>query len=119
MIDNQITIDGIIESEWNTADSTDGFFQAQPYFGQEPSKKTVAKLLTTEEALYCLVICYDDSRNIEQKKGKLDDFGGDFVSVMLDTYGDERTAYKFGVTAAGVKSDCRLLDDASSTNCSS
>ncbi|MCK4561019.1 MAG: hypothetical protein KAV45_14665, partial [Calditrichia bacterium] len=57
------------------------FFQAQPYFGQEPSRKTVAKLLTSEEALYCLVICYDDYQNIEQKKGKLDDGGGDIVSL--------------------------------------
>ena len=107
-----INVDGIIESEWKNADSTDSFFQATPYYGQDPSKKTVAKLLTSEESLYCLFICYDDSRNIEQKKGKLDDFGGDVVSLMIDTYGDERTAYKFGVTASGVKSDCRLLDDA-------
>jgi hypothetical protein len=110
--DTNITVDGVIEPAWNKADSTDGFFQATPYYGQEPSKRTVAKLLTSEESLYCLVICYDDSRNIEQKKGKLDDFGGDVVSLMIDTYSDERTAYKFGVTAAGVKSDCRLLDDA-------
>jgi hypothetical protein len=31
---------------------------------------------------------------------------------MLDTFGDKRTAYKFAVTASGVRSDCRLLDDA-------
>ncbi len=110
--DTTIAVDGIIEPVWNKADSTDGFFQATPYFGQKPSKKTVAKLLTTEDALYCLVICHDDSRNIEQKKGKLDDHGGDVVSLMLDTYSDERTAYKFAVTASGVRSDCRLLDDA-------
>jgi hypothetical protein len=110
--DTSITIDGIIDTVWNKADSTDAFFQATPYYGQEPSKKTVAKLLTTEDALYCLVICYDDSRSIEQKKGKLDDHGGDVVSLMIDTYGDERTAYKFAVTASGVRSDCRLLDDA-------
>jgi len=113
--DTEIKVDGIIESAWNKADSAAGFFQYRPYFGQEPSRKTVAKMLTSEDALYCLVICYDDYGNIEQKKGKLDDpggGGGDAVSLMLDTYGDERTAYKFGVTAAGVRSDCRLLDDA-------
>jgi hypothetical protein len=110
--ETMILIDGIIESAWNKADSTDGFFQATPYYGQEPSKRTVAKLLTSNEALYCLVICYDDYGNIEQKKGTLDDMGGDVVSLMLDTYGDERTAYKFAVTASGVRADCRLLDDA-------
>jgi hypothetical protein len=111
-VDAIIAIDGIIESAWSKADSAVNFFQATPYFGDKPSRKTVAKLLTSEESLYCLIIGYDDYRNIEQKKGKLDDFGGDVVSLMLDTYGDERTAYKFAVTAAGVRADCRLLDDA-------
>jgi hypothetical protein len=41
-----------------------------------------------------------------------DDFAGDIVSVMLDTFDDKRTAYKFAVTASGVRADCRLLDDA-------
>ncbi len=107
-----LTIDGMIEPAWNKADSAANFFQSQPYFSKKPSRKTVAKLLTSEEALYCLIIGYDDYRNIEQKKGKLDDLGGDIVSLMLDTYGDERTAYKFAVTAAGVRADCRLIDDA-------
>jgi hypothetical protein len=110
--DTTISIDGIIESAWNNADSATGFFQARPFFGQDPSRQTVAKLLTSEEALYCLIIAYENYENIEQKKGKLDDHGGDVVSLMLDTYGDKRTAYKFAVTAAGVRSDCRLLDDA-------
>jgi hypothetical protein len=110
--DTDLTIDGIIEPAWNKADSAVNFFQGQPYFNQKPSRKTVAKLLTSEEALYCLIIGFDDYRNIEQKKGKLDDLGGDVVSLMLDTYSDERTAYKFAVTAAGVRADCRLIDDA-------
>lgn len=107
-----ISIDGVIDPAWSQADSAVDFFQAQPFFGQEPSKKTVAKLLTSDEALYCLIICYDQRQNIEQKKGNLDDGGGDIVSLMLDTYGDERTAYKFAVSASGVRADCRLLDDA-------
>jgi hypothetical protein len=41
----------------------------------------------------------------------LDDFGGDVVSLMLDTFGDKRTAYKFAVSASGIRSDCRMLDD--------
>lgn len=31
---------------------------------------------------------------------------------MFDTFGDRKTAYKFAVTASGVKADSRLLDDA-------
>lgn len=95
----------------NQADSVVDFVQLQPYAGKEASTKTVAKLLTTDEALYCLMICYDEKKNIQKNTGKLDDFGGDIVSLMLDTFGDRRTAYKFAVTASGVRSDCRLLDD--------
>jgi hypothetical protein len=31
---------------------------------------------------------------------------------MLDTFNDHQTAYKFAVSASGVRSDCRLVDDA-------
>ena len=107
-----IIIDGIIDPAWSTADSVADFIQHHPYHGKEPSKKTVAKVITTEDALYCLMVCYDERKNIQKHTGKLDDFGGDIVSLMLDTFDNKRTAYKFAVTAAGVRADCRMLDDA-------
>ncbi len=107
-----IILDGIIDAEWSKADSAVGFFQLQPYYGQPPSRRTVAKILTDRENLYAVIISYDDRENITQTRGKLDDFAGDLVSLMLDTFGDDRTAYKFAVSASGVRADCRLLDDA-------
>jgi len=110
---DRISIDGIIDPIWNTTDSIADFIQFQPYIGKEPSRQTVAKVITTESALYCLMICKEDKTSIQSNTGKLDDTGNsDFVSIMLDTFGDKRTAYKFGVTAAGVRTDCRMLDDA-------
>jgi hypothetical protein len=108
----EIIVDGIIDPFWSGADSVSDFVQYQPYHGKDPSRRTVAKVLTTEHSLYCLMICYDKRENIQQNTGKLDDQGGDIVSIMLDTFGDKRTAYKFAVTAAGVRADCRLVDDA-------
>ncbi len=107
----EIKIDGVVDDAWSEADSVSDFFQLQPFFNNPPDKKTIAKVLTTEDALYCLMICYDQRKNIQATTGKLDDSGGDIVSIMLDTFGDNRTAYKFAVTAAGVRADCRLLDD--------
>lgn len=107
-----VKIDGLIDPVWSEADSVSDFVQFRPYHGVEPSRKTVAKLLSSDEALYCLIISYDDRENIQRKRGKLDDFGGDVVSLMIDTFGDQRTAYKFAVSASGVRSDARLLDDA-------
>lgn len=107
-----IIIDGIIDDAWNNADSAYNFIQFQPYFGKRPSQKTIAKILTNEESLFCLIICYDKYDEIQNFTGKQDDISGDMVSIMLDTFGDNRTAYKFVVSASGAKSDCRLLDDA-------
>ena len=111
-INTPIKIDGVIDDAWAKADSATDFFQLQPYYGKQPSRKTYAKVLTTETALYCLIVCYDQKENIQQHTGVLDDGGGDIVSIMLDTFNDKRTAYKFAVNAAGVRADCRLLDDA-------
>jgi len=111
-INTPIIIDGIIDVFWSEADSVSDFEQFQPYYGKKPSKRTVSKVLTTDESLYCLMVCYDEEDNIQNFTGKLDDFGGDVVSIMLDTFGDNRTAYKFAVSASGVRSDSRLLDDA-------
>ncbi|MCC6253631.1 MAG: carbohydrate binding family 9 domain-containing protein, partial [Ignavibacteriaceae bacterium] len=111
-IDKKINVDGIVDDVWNLADSTTNFFQLEPYFNQPTSVKTVAKVLTTEEAIYCLMICYDDRNYIQANAGMQDGFTGDIASVMLDTFGDKQTAYKFAMNASGVKSDSRMLDDA-------
>jgi hypothetical protein len=107
----RIAVDGVVDALWNEADSVSDFVELQPYCGTVPPRKTVAKVLTTDRALYCIMLCYDDTKNIQRTKGMLDDGGGDIVSIMLDTFDDRRTAYKFAVTAAGVRADCRLLDD--------
>jgi hypothetical protein len=107
-----IVLDGEVDAAWSAADSATEFHQLQPYYDREPSRRTVAKVLTTEEALFCIIICFDDVKNIQRNTGKLDDFGGDVVSIMLDTFGDKRTAYKLAVSASGVRADSRLLDDA-------
>lgn len=109
---DRVLVDGVIDVAWAAADSATGFFQMQPYFNQPPSRPTVAKVLTSPDALYCLMICFDDRRNIQANAGVHDQGSGDIVSLMLDTFGDRQSAYKFAVTAAGVRADCRLLDDA-------
>jgi len=110
-IPQKIIIDGKIDNLWNTADSVINFHQQDPYYGKTPSQKTISKIISTDNALYCLFICYDNSGEIQANSGVLDQFTGDVVSVMLDTYNDKRTAYKFAVNASGVKMDCRMVDD--------
>jgi hypothetical protein len=107
-----IDIDGVIDYSWHDADSITEFFQLLPYYNKPPSVKTVVKVLTTEDALYSLFICYQKKENLQASSGLLDDFTGDGVSIMLDTFNDKQTAYKFAVSASGVKMDSRMLDDA-------
>jgi hypothetical protein len=107
-----LIVDGNIDPAWSSADSVTDFFQLEPHYNQPPSHPTVAKLLTTRDALYCLMVCYDDQANVQLLTGLQDNSEGDVVSVMLDTFNDRQTAYKFAVSASGVQADCRLLDDA-------
>jgi hypothetical protein len=107
-----ITIDGIIDPVWSLADSASSFFQQEPFYARPPTCRTVASVLTTDEALYCLVICYAKEEDIQRFTGLHDQVGGDMVSIMLDTFNDKQTAYKFAVTSTGVRSDSRMLDDA-------
>jgi len=111
-INTDIKVDGIIDNEWSSADSVVNFFQLSPYFNQPPSHKTVAKVLTTEDALFCLMVCYQKKEDILAVSGSLDEYTGDIISFMIDTFNDQQTAYKFAVNASGVRMDSRLLDDA-------
>jgi len=107
-----IKVDGFIDAAWNQADSISDFFQLSPYYSKPPSRRTTIKILTSEESIFCLFLCYDNPENIPHYTGKQDDGTGDIVSFMIDTFNDQKTAYKFAVTAGGVRADCRLLDDA-------
>ena len=114
----RIVVDGVIDAVWATADSADGFIMQQPYHGIPSTRQTVAKVLTTDQSLYCLMVCYDQRDSIQVITGKLDNADGDIVSIKLDTFLDKRTAYKFAVAASGARSDCRLLDDARNSDLS-
>jgi hypothetical protein len=108
----EIVVDGVIEPAWSAADSATGFFQLAPFYGQAPKFRTTAKLLSTAEALYCVILCEQPATEIEVQTGVLDQSSGDVVSLMIDTFGDKQTAYKFAVSSSGVRSDARMLDDA-------
>ncbi len=110
-INEQIVLDGVVEPLWLAADSATTFIQMQPYYGQTSSLQTVARVLTNGNAIYCLIVSYEPQPIIQKNKGTLDNVSGDIVSIMLDTFGNRRTGYRFAVSATGVRSDCRMLDD--------
>lgn len=108
----QIEIDGIIDAAWARADSVQIDFQLEPYYDRAPTRRSVARVLSDNGALYCMIVSFQPREETQENTGVLDQGSGDRVSIMLDTFNDRRTAYKFAVSASGVRSDARLLDDA-------
>lgn len=110
-IETQIIIDGMEDEIWKIADSVDNFIQHDPKYGFPPSERTIAKVLMDDDNIYFLIKAYASKSKLVLSKGMTDQMTGDIVSVMLDTRDDKKTAYKFAVSASGVKMDCKLLDD--------
>jgi len=109
--DGSIRIDGIIDEAWASADSIDSFVQFSPFYGKPPSQRTLLKLLTNETSIFGLIIAFAPRDQISVIPSKFDDFNGDAVSLMFDTFNDKKTAYKFVVSSSGARMDARLLDD--------
>jgi len=108
---NEIIVDGIEDEIWLKADSVDNFIQYDPIFNSSPSERTVAKVLVDDDNIYFLIKAYVSKSKLVLNKGMRDQMTGDIVSVMLDTKDDKKTAYKFAVSASGVKMDCKILED--------
>jgi hypothetical protein len=98
---------GFNDAAWNLAPVIDGFVQREPNEGKPPSFKTEARLVYDRSALYISIHAYDaDPARIVGILTRRDtDSPSDWVSVVIDSYHDRRTAYEFAVNAAGVKAD--------------
>lgn len=107
----QIIIDGSIDEAWSEADSISDFIQLSPFYNSAPTNKTIIKTLTTDENLYFLAICWAPKNTISSINGRHDNYLGDDVTIMFDSFGDRKSAYQFSVSAAGVKGDARMIDD--------
>ncbi len=98
-------IDGILEDVWKEADSTNKFTQLRPNEGKPLSEPTSVCVLQDEEGIYFAFRCQTKNRMPDCELCSRDNSCGDYVYVYLDTFKDKRSAYFFGVTAAGIQSD--------------
>ena len=110
------TIDGRIESsEWSGAAVLDrSFIQFVPNFGEESTYRTVIRVSQTDTALYVAFEAFDPDLSriaaaVTRRDGGLD--ADDSVSVAIDTFGDERTAYYFRANALATQEDGRIADN--------
>jgi hypothetical protein len=108
----RVVVDGVLDEEtWAAAIVGDGLRQLVPEDGAPASEATRFRVLWDDEAIYVGIEC-DDHGPPSLRGGMRDDDGdGDTVVVDIDPALDGRTAYHFGVAAAGQQIDGMHTDD--------
>jgi hypothetical protein len=106
-------IDGYFDDEaWETVDWEGGFIQQEPFEGVAPAQPTWFKVLFDDNHIYVAIMAEDDEKDkIVRRVTRRDSFDGDWVAIAFDSYMDKRTAFSFGVSAAGVKNDMIITND--------
>ena len=101
-----IQVDGTLgDAGWNLATPATKFTQREPNEGALARDRMEVRFLYDDGALYVGARMYS-SQPVQASLSRRDDPGqAEFFAVALDTYLDRRTAYGFGVTAAGVRVD--------------
>ncbi len=100
-------IDGLLnDPAWEQVEWGNDFIQWSPNEREDPSQKTVFKILYDENNLYVGIRAYDtEPGKIVKRMGRRDEFDGDWVEINIDSYNDKRTAFSFTASVAGVKGD--------------
>lgn len=108
-------IDGVLDEPiWRDAPSVSGFVQFEPDKNQAASLKTVVRILYDEQAVYFGIICLDpEPEKVVLGTNRRDGLtqGTDSVTVSVDTFNDQRTAYYFRTNPAGVQHDGRISEN--------
>ena len=101
-------VDGRLDDDiWQTAQWTTDFVQREPQQGQPVSEKTEVAFFYDDDALYVGARLHnsdpDGVRALVTRRDREE--SSEQLLVSFDTYRDGRTAYSFGITAAGVRID--------------
>jgi len=110
-----IRIDGILdETDWKSAPVASDFMESYPNSKERPPDSTQVRVLYDNSALYVGVRMFDSQpRLIAAQLARRDASGiySDWLHVMVGTYFDHRTAYRFSVNPLGVKKDVLEYND--------
>jgi hypothetical protein len=107
-IAGEFQLDGALdEAFWNAVPPLE-LIQQAPLAGQPTPYVTRVRVAATNENIYIAFECIDPEPgqiaiHTMQRDGDVET--DDFVSVILDTYGDRRTGYFFRINAAGARVD--------------
>src|SRR5260370_15666146 len=107
-VDRAPVIDGHLDDPgWLLAMPVTHFLQTDPEEGKSVSESTEVRILYDANALYVGARLFDrEPGRIMRRLGRRDaQPPSDDFRVLLDSYHDHRTAFRFTVNAAGVKGD--------------
>ena len=110
----EIQVDGRLDdAPWSTVMAATGFVQREPDPGAGATRRTEARVLYGDDAVYVGVRLYDSPDSIAAQLSRRDDFGSysDAVFVAFDSYNDNRTAFVFGANPRGVELDLMISED--------
>ncbi|HET7790410.1 MAG TPA: DUF5916 domain-containing protein [Gemmatimonadales bacterium] len=98
---------------WSQAVPVTDLRQSDPHEGAAVSESTEVRILYTDDALYIGARLFDrEPGKIAHHLGRRDSFTqSDDFRVLIDSYHDHRTAFRFDVTPLGVKNDLQFGDD--------
>ena len=101
-----VRVDGRLdEALWATAVPITDFIQREPDEGALPTDRVEVRFVYDDSALYVGARMLS-SGPVQAPLGRRDnDEQVEYLQIELDTYRDRRTAYMFGVTAAGARLD--------------
>ncbi|MGQ0736027.1 MAG: DUF5916 domain-containing protein [Acidobacteriota bacterium] len=104
--DGSIRLDGRLDEEaWRTAPALTEFVQQEPVEGEPATDAMEIRFVYDDDALY-IGARMSSSAPVQAPLGRRDDGErAEHLMVSFDTHLDRRTAYSFGVTAAGVRLD--------------
>ncbi len=107
-LNRPILIDGFMEKTWQRVDSVKNFVQLEPAPGDTTTRQTVVRAAQYGDTLYFSFECFthptDQIAARIQRRDQLDD-SDDIISLLLDSYHDQRTSLLFQVNANAILTD--------------
>ena len=107
-ISEHIKVDGKLDDPaWARAEPVDAFTQHDPDEGQPASERTEVRILISDDALYVGARLYDhEPQKIRRRLVRRDEnLASDYFALLLDSYHDHLTTYRFRVNPAGSYDD--------------
>ncbi len=108
-------IDGMLnDAAWQQAQPLTGFVQRAPNPGAPATLPSEARILYDDGAVYVGIRMHDPSPDSMQTPLGRRDLAGissEWAHVMLDSYNDKRTAFRFSVNPRGVQKDAFHSND--------